>query len=227
MSQSTNVILVLSGALNPCHRAHLELLYAAKEELETKYRCQVKLSFLAPSSDHYVKDKLRGWAMKLNHRIQLCQNLISDITSTFSNQANMEIFTKGWASGDFIARSLYGMYKDKYENLVVYEVYGGDYILKTQAWDFKASQRNRYIIGVGRQETTKLITQGMKQSRNINPNFIFVNRELTDVSSTKIRQALETNDAAQLKELIDKNYITRQSLKYIQDNRNNLFIPAK
>ncbi|CAE7617236.1 TY5A [Symbiodinium microadriaticum] len=70
------VVLVLSGALNPIHRGHTEMLRHSKRLLEagSSGREVVVVGFaLAPSSEDYVNEKLGDLGMSLRERILLCE----------------------------------------------------------------------------------------------------------------------------------------------------------
>eukprot|EP01120_Amphizonella_sp_Union-15-10_P005009 TRINITY_DN1574_c0_g1_i2.p1 TRINITY_DN1574_c0_g1~~TRINITY_DN1574_c0_g1_i2.p1 ORF type:complete len:207 (+),score=37.25 TRINITY_DN1574_c0_g1_i2:57-677(+) len=51
------VVLMLSGSFNPVHRMHIKAFELAKKKLEEKY--PVIGGYIAPSSDPYVRSKLR------------------------------------------------------------------------------------------------------------------------------------------------------------------------
>jgi hypothetical protein len=76
------VILVLSGALSPVHRSHVQLLHAAKAGLECASRGadrrHVIAAVLAPSSHSYVKGKLGDGAIPLHGRVELCRRAVKD-----------------------------------------------------------------------------------------------------------------------------------------------------
>ena len=64
--------LILSGSFNPIHTQHVRALEAARRYLESVGWCVVG-GFLAPSSDEYVKAKLRANALTIGQRIKLCK----------------------------------------------------------------------------------------------------------------------------------------------------------
>jgi hypothetical protein len=64
LSPNPLIILVLSGSFNPIHRMHLQTFLAAKDLLEKKYSRKVVAGYVSPSSDSYVKQKLKETAMR-------------------------------------------------------------------------------------------------------------------------------------------------------------------
>src|SRR5581483_6851331 len=75
-------IVLLSGALNPVHSMHLELLERAAQFVEQSQRQQVVAAVLAPSSDAYIKSKVgksdARFALSLKHRVSMCKLAIAD-----------------------------------------------------------------------------------------------------------------------------------------------------
>lgn len=72
------VLLVLTGALNPVHNGHLHMLeYARKQLLEsTSYKEANIRAILSPSHDNYVKNKLG--ALPIQQRLEMVQLVVSD-----------------------------------------------------------------------------------------------------------------------------------------------------
>eukprot|EP00730_Choanoeca_flexa_P015019 TRINITY_DN6779_c0_g1_i2.p1 TRINITY_DN6779_c0_g1~~TRINITY_DN6779_c0_g1_i2.p1 ORF type:complete len:194 (+),score=33.36 TRINITY_DN6779_c0_g1_i2:154-735(+) len=56
----TPVILLTTGSFNPIHRQHVNMHIIAKAHLEQRYKVRIVMSVLSPSSDLYVKPKLRA-----------------------------------------------------------------------------------------------------------------------------------------------------------------------
>ena len=64
--------LILSGSFNPIHTQHVRALEATRKHLEN-VGWTIVAGFLAPSSDAYVKEKLRANALPIGQRIELCK----------------------------------------------------------------------------------------------------------------------------------------------------------
>mmetsp|Transcript_33740 Transcript_33740/g.61794 ORF Transcript_33740/g.61794 Transcript_33740/m.61794 type:complete len:305 (+) Transcript_33740:58-972(+) len=72
-------ILMLPGSFNPVHLDHIQCLRLAKKELENN-GIAVVASFLQPSSDSYVSNKLGAdQAMYLQDRIEACNIAARDV----------------------------------------------------------------------------------------------------------------------------------------------------
>src|SRR5437879_5087259 len=69
--------LILSGSFNPIHTQHVRALKAARKHLE-KAGWTIVAGFLAPSSEAYVKKKLRAKALPICQRIELCKLAVED-----------------------------------------------------------------------------------------------------------------------------------------------------
>ncbi len=197
-------IIMLSGSLNPCHQAHIKMLQLAKIELETR-GFQIVSGFLCPSSDTYVKGKLDAWAITLEHRINLCQTLLQNTPES----EWIQIYNKGLMDSAKIAKDLWCQFRSDYSNLIVYEVFGADFILKMKLW----SKSGRYIMGFARKDNILPINN----STDLNPNFIWYKTEIDDISSTIIRNAIDTQDRPTLNTI-------QPTFEYIQNNHKDLFI---
>jgi nicotinic acid mononucleotide adenylyltransferase len=66
------IILVLAGSFNPVHNGHIDALIKAKTYMED-VGYTIGCAYLAPSSDSYVKAKLKDDAVPLEIRCKLCE----------------------------------------------------------------------------------------------------------------------------------------------------------
>ena len=73
------IILIESGSLAPPHKMHIGLMEMTKKFIEENYNNRkVVAGYLIPSSDNYVKYKLKNDFIPLKHRINMTQLLIKD-----------------------------------------------------------------------------------------------------------------------------------------------------
>jgi nicotinic acid mononucleotide adenylyltransferase len=72
MTHPTDAILVLGGAFNPVHPGHVALMELARSVVEADHGYRVLAGHLAVSPDGYVRQKLKGQAMKAGHRLAMC-----------------------------------------------------------------------------------------------------------------------------------------------------------
>jgi nicotinic acid mononucleotide adenylyltransferase len=86
-------ILILPAALCPIHKDHINILKAAKEDLERK-KYTVTKAYILPSSEKYVNSKTEGHFLdSLEIRVKLCQIATKDIDW-------IEVLDWGMASGN-------------------------------------------------------------------------------------------------------------------------------
>lgn len=64
------VVLLSTGSYNPVHRLHIQILVAAKQELEKHSNCKVLHGLLSPSHDCYVKGKVGNGYLSASDRIK-------------------------------------------------------------------------------------------------------------------------------------------------------------
>ena len=72
-SRASPVVLVLTGALNPIHRAHIKALQTARSFLEREGKFVVVRGLLSPTHDGYVSGKLGKQALRGTVRLELVQ----------------------------------------------------------------------------------------------------------------------------------------------------------
>jgi nicotinic acid mononucleotide adenylyltransferase len=207
-----NIILVLSGALNPCHSMHIRILEESKTVFERDYNANVVCGYLCPSGENYVNGKLGKWAFKLKHRVELCKTMLDPKKHSW-----IKVMDDGIMSGAKIASNVYEMHKKEYKNLQVFQVYGADFCAKTRIW----LRPDNNIVCMARKGDTERI---IKFAKSADPSrFIFVNQEFDDLSSTKIRECLNSPDSKVWNILVENKWITKESLDYMCTNWNLLF----
>ncbi|VBB17666.1 unnamed protein product, partial [Yasminevirus sp. GU-2018] len=223
-----NIVLVLSGSLNPIHYDHVRIMNVAKEYLESKTTPNTKINvvkgFLCPSSEYYVNNKLKNEALSLKVRNDLTQIMIDSLKTSadpYTNTNWLELFDKGWANGRDIAKAVYDSHVGTHDNLVVYEVYGADFCLKTTSW----TRTNRNIICVGRENlnmqikllisTTNYVIKRTKTSPF--GHFVLIDRKVNDLSSTQIRRVLKSKDKNRWSEIVTKGWVHENVLNYLKN----------
>jgi NAD+ synthetase len=70
-------VLLMTGALCPVHRGHLELMDAARRALEAR-GVVVLGGYVSPSHDQYVEEKHGSEAVAAEHRLHLCEAAVRD-----------------------------------------------------------------------------------------------------------------------------------------------------
>ena len=117
--------LVLSGAFNPIHKMHINILENAKKHLETHFSKNIIGGFLIPATEEYVKRKLNEQAISLTHRLklaQICTENSNWITAITLGQSS------GWLTAQMLQKRLHQIFLNyEFEALVVA---GADFIAK-------------------------------------------------------------------------------------------------
>jgi nicotinic acid mononucleotide adenylyltransferase len=205
LKDKTPIILVLSGSFNPVHSGHVAILVKCKEYMEKNYNYVVKAAYLAPSSDTYVKGKLKNWAMKLEHRAKLCEIVAAKYPW-------MKVCSFGIASGYATGKIL-----AKQEKVPFFEVCGADFIARTKIW------AGRNLICLGRKGSSDDVKKTLEDTDE-KSSFIFIDQEVGDISSTEIRKYLNMPTEEDWNKVVEKKLIDKKELDYIIANFDNLFI---
>lgn len=214
------VVLVLSGSFSPVHDGHVRCFLAAKAHLDSRGDCLVVGGFLAPSSDAYVRAKLRKDAIALVHRNAMAAIAVADYPW-------LAVWPSGDASSERTARTITlalsrGVLAEIPNELVVMEMGGADYCYKYGLWHVRGSP----MICLAREPHTSEIREAMRrEGAPDNPDFVLIDDAdvLIDVSSTHIRQylaahasgAASADEAAQL-------HMHVGVLNYLLDHRGRL-----
>ena len=195
------IVLIESGALAPPHKMHLGLMENAKKHIEgidnTK---KVIGGYLIPSSDRYVKIKLKKDFIPLNHRV----NMTKLITK---NSDWLESLDWGFAYGEEIKMLLQLILNKKFNkyNIKCILVFGMDYYLRG-----KFHLKDVHICvcrpGYDINEVKKYYQE----------NIIFVEGSDENISSTKLRKAIREKDEKLINEITSQEVVD-----YI--NKNNIF----
>ena len=195
------IILIESGALAPPHRMHIGLMEKVKKYFEeTDKNNKVIGGFIIPSSDKYVKHKLKKDFIPLKHRVNMTNILIKS-----SNW--LESLDWDMAYGEEIKICIDTIIKIKLPkyNIKSYLVFGIDFYIRTRI-ALKSEQVCIYRPGYDLNIVKNMYSKGL----------IFVEGNDEDISSTKIRKAIRDNDQKAINELMSEDII-----EYIKNN--NIF----
>ncbi|CAF3702078.1 unnamed protein product [Rotaria sp. Silwood1] len=73
-----NVVLIMTGALNPIHRGHISIMIKTREHLERVNNFNVIAGYISPTHDDYVRRKLKNELILGRHRIEMCRRAIDE-----------------------------------------------------------------------------------------------------------------------------------------------------
>lgn len=163
---------------------HLQCLEIAKDHLLQRDPILHRVigGFLVPSSESYVQHKLGKEAIRLDHRVELCQ--ISCDQSPW-----ISVSACGYERGSVISKTMEEILAQRYPNyasmIKCYRVYGGDFVEKAHCW------RHDDVICVAREghhESLKKVLENRLANR-VSPGFLMVSNDprMQSISSTMIR----------------------------------------
>ena len=194
------IILIESGALAPPHRMHIGLMEQVKKYFEEKDNNKKVIGgFIIPSSDNYVKHKLKKDFIPLKHRVNMTKILIK-------NNDWLECLDWDLAYGEEIKICIDKIIKNKFPkyNIKSYLVFGIDFYTRYKGMQLKSEQVCIYRPGYD-----------LELAKQMYPNdLIFVEGNSEDISSTQIRKAIREKDEETIKKLMDEEMI-----EYIKNNQ--------
>lgn len=180
-------ILSFSGSFNPIHTAHIRVLEVIKKHLEENYNMTVSTAFIAPSSDDYVRSKLGKAAIQLKDRIKLCELAIESSGNTWISVCEYGIMSSSKTASEIRRRmKIPGRTK-------IFEVGGADYAARSCPW-----RNQKPFICLGRKGATEIVKEAALKAMKAG-NFILIETEIEDISSTIIRDILNTNKSTSSK----------------------------
>ena len=193
------IVLIESGALAPPHRMHIGLMELVKKFFESSnVNKKVVGGFIIPSSDNYVKHKLKKDFILLKHRVNMTKILIKD-------NDWLECLDWDMAYGEEIKICIDKIIKIKLPKYKIksYLVFGIDFYIRCPM-DLKSEQVCIYRPGYDLNAAKEMYQK----------NLIFVEGNNEDISSTKIRKAIRDNDENAIKELMSE-----EIREYIKNNQ--------
>ena len=195
------IILIESGALAPPHRMHIGLMEKVKKYFEDNdQNKKVIAGYIIPSSDNYVRHKLKKDFIPLKHRVNMTKILIK-------NSNWLECLDWNMAYGEEIKICIDKIIQKKFPkyNIQSYLVFGIDFYIRTKV-RLKSEQVCIYRPGYDLDLAKKMYPK----------NLIFVEGNEEDISSTKIRKAIRENDDKAINELMSEDIV-----EYVKNN--NIF----
>eukprot|EP00906_Rhabdomonas_costata_P010314 RCo014474 len=214
------VFLVLSGALNPVHKMHVEIMEIALTHLQT---CLPNLAviggFLVPSSEDYVRAKLRSEAMSLTHRVAMCEQAVEDSEWLAVSPCGMASATR---ICNMLRQHLSPMFPG--HSIHVFAVFGTDYVEKYCLWNHVCSPP---IVCVARPGSTEAVEKGLRSAArkssvygsDVNGIFL-VHGTLSELSSTAIRHLIASE---KFDELVRLQWVAPAVADYLRTHRRNLY----
>ena len=192
------IILIESGSLAPPHRMHIGIMELTKKYIENNYKTKkVVGGYLIPSSDGYVKQKLKNDFIPLKHRINMTKIMIQDSDW-------LECLDWGYAAGEKIKFCLQEIINQQFPDLNIkcILVFGIDYYMKISR---KLKDEHICVFRPGYDiDTIK---------KNYPENLMFVEGKDEDISSTLLRSAIRENDEENIIDLTSKEIV-----QYIKNN---------
>jgi nicotinic acid mononucleotide adenylyltransferase len=242
-------MLVAGGSYNPPHLMHIENFVRVKRYLanpgNVKSKYEVFGGVIVPSTMGYLVHKLgKRFAIKLEHRIEMCQIAIEDCNSKYQKGDPESLFMQVcvWAKADaeevvivildIVKKSLPRWVWSK---VLVCEIFGADYVVKGELWN---AVLDYPIFCLPRQGYSEQVIKGLHKSRVRNQMVIFVNDEnflldpqtddekrqakIRNASSTEIRDVLESSSGDWSK-LYEVEILDPKVAKYMIDHQKDLF----
>jgi len=189
------VILLSTGAYSPVHRMHLEILMAAKEYLEKECKLIVLAGFLSPSNDSYVKGKLGDQWIPSHHRLAMLKLAVADYD--WIDICDWELKYRGWGSPTKLIQHIAKFAEENIAGIQIRPIYvcGADHANKYVI--YKQGQQKE-VVAVGRLGYTQKLKEALaklKQENMLSDIFHFVEKELSDFSSTSMRQKMQHGES--------------------------------
>jgi len=175
------VVLVLSGAISPIHKMHLQCFEITRRYLQSTMNRTVLGAFVCPSSDSYVTSKLGDQAISLTNR-----NYLSELATRDSDWISVN--TWGYAGAGSIVRETKTILNNHFPGYQfdVWLVVGADHAHRhTLFLDGKLN-----VACIGRPGETKVLKAAMKKCQKVSSNFVTIEEVEEDVSSTKVRKMI-------------------------------------
>ena len=192
------IILIESGSLAPPHRMHIGLMEMTKKYIENNYKTKKVIGgYLIPSSDGYVKQKLKKDFIPLKHRINMTKIMIKDSDW-------LECLDWGYAAGEKIKQCLQEIINQQFPNLKIQctLVFGIDYYMRISR---KLNDEHICVFRPG--YDIEIIKKKYPE------NLMFVEGNDEDISSTLLREAIRENDEENIINLTSKEIV-----QYIKNN---------
>eukprot|EP01127_Copromyxa_protea_P017826 TRINITY_DN5495_c0_g1_i1.p1 TRINITY_DN5495_c0_g1~~TRINITY_DN5495_c0_g1_i1.p1 ORF type:complete len:221 (-),score=33.20 TRINITY_DN5495_c0_g1_i1:21-683(-) len=194
-TDTTPVVFVLSGALSPVHKMHVECFEIAKKKMEEKgYR--VVGAYLCPSSDNYVQHKLGPDAFSLKDRVKMCE------LATKSSEW-IDVNPWGWANAFNICRHTTTVLNEAKISPVPFRVFlvvGSDHAFRHTLFEYPKD-----VICIHRDQQGSALKKAVEGHKN--EQFILIDGEPVDISSTLVRTLLQEKEWKKLEEILSPGVV--------------------
>ena len=187
---SALAVLTLSGALNPVHTGHVQMLEAAAAALTAAGRHHAVLfGFLAPSSEGYLQHKLGAEALALRERCELC-------SATVEDRPSLGVLDWGIASSRAIAQGTEALLAKAFPafRFTTFQVVGADFARKASLVEKAAGGRaGQYVCvkrrGLARDDAEWLRALEARHACGKLPSgFVLAEAPTEEASSTRVRE---------------------------------------
>ena len=192
-------IAIFGGTFNPIHIGHREIIeeilnIQAVEKvivIPTKIPPHKTVSYMASERD----------------RIAMCKLATKDLSRV--EVSDLELKREGKSYTVDTVRALSNLYPDKDIAITI----GADMVVTFDEWkDYKTILSSAKIITFARGGTDfSEYSDGIKFLENLGGDIYSVNKRISNVSSSMVREALKSNDDVE-------NYLSEEVLKYVRDN---------
>ena len=203
-----NVILLTTGALNPIHKGHINMLKLAQDCLESK-GFKVDKIYLSPSSDIYLEDKKNrngvDYYYEFKYRLAMCKLAINDFKNENKGNEKYNIEVSDWEGmqDTFVDYPyVFKHFQDNNKDKLVFYVCGSDHY-NNNVSGFEVKN----VVVVKRSEDI------ISEKNNKNSTYIVVDNSNSDFISTKVRNIIKKIKKNNIKKL--KKYLYKSVIKYI------------
>ena len=218
-NKKENIVLLTTGAFNPIHKMHLEILNIAYKHLLSLKDYNVLCALISPSADCYVRYKRKPFIPFVN-RCEMIEESISDFEKLNNDKSGLKIFLNTWEGNhdyfiDFpeviieIQNRLNKIFKEAKIKLVY--VCGMDHYIKCH-YSF-----SKNVIAVDRKPY-----QSIKVKEEPKKLILFAKDENAEpYSSTAIKEAFENGELEKIKESTFPSTYNKIIEFFIENGKNN------
>lgn len=190
-SRGQRCVLLTTGALNPVHLGHVAMFDRARDGLESEHGFDVVGGFLSPSHDAYLSGKHRDSGFfPADLRLAMCAAATGD--HPLLEVASWESSVSGsWPDFPVVTATLEHVLAERFpdDSIVVMYLCGQDHFYHA------AASRLPAIAVVSRDGTT----ERTDAARNVYAVSAGAGDPFSEMSSTRVREALASDDHATLR----------------------------
>jgi len=197
-----NKIGIMGGTFNPVHLGHITLAKRAYEE----YGLDKVLFMISPNPPHKKDNEI----LDIIHRSKMVEIALQDIPS-YIEYSDFELKRDGYI---YTADTLL-LLKKQYPNTEFYFILGSDSLFNIEKWYHPEIVLSNAVILVALRDNL-LYSDVLKEADNLikkyNARISIMHLEKIDISSTKIRKMLASNEDVSL-------YLDGPVYEYIKENK--------